>query len=512
MFRRRWSGLPADPIFQPNFKELGYFINEIDEIRLIENPDYYFKYFISKNERWNERQRFAFNRATSKEIHARLDARGFTTTRLPLNTPLSDPHVPIRTSPNLATATRVVLLFGESCQPLGILAQRVIGGKGGIARGSVLNFITALHDQQQCSATDPTSPAVVLTNTGELWWWPEGGRGLTHVERHFIPMSSAVSLGRFHNAKANEIPGHRSVAEHLRAVFDLVLAGGAEGLGVKKEAKLDIIALGDTADEVQTYLDDDEVWKKVGGRLSSLSMLGSFYDREAKSDGFKKFLEERARAYIIHHMPLGVPVAGPNGNPGTTGFTKYGCPVFSAGAAQHVETMLIEALPSVLKFIQEVAMEGESFKNPVFEIFGDQNDAEPQSSWWGTPDGDGEGEDKGPKPAAGAGESEGGGDAVEASGDRVDGTVKEKTAVRVDKEVVETSEEASQLGGTDAQLDTGVDHSKEPVQDEDGLLPADGGPDTGRHDGKTDGPLSNTDQNAQEMKDLVGEIKALRTD
>lgn len=84
MFRRRWSGLPADPVFQPDFKELGYvlfstrssfwlsyiraeltccryFINEIDEIRSIENPDYYFKYFLSKNERWNERQRFAFN-------------------------------------------------------------------------------------------------------------------------------------------------------------------------------------------------------------------------------------------------------------------------------------------------------------------------------------------------------------------------------------------------------------------------------------------------------------------
>jgi hypothetical protein len=87
MFRRRWSGLPADPIFASNLKELGYvlppppplpserslpsvlthsplpsyFINDIDEIRSIEDPDYYFKYFLTKNERWNERQRFAFN-------------------------------------------------------------------------------------------------------------------------------------------------------------------------------------------------------------------------------------------------------------------------------------------------------------------------------------------------------------------------------------------------------------------------------------------------------------------
>jgi hypothetical protein len=33
----------------------------MDEIRSIEDPDYYFKYFLTKNERWNERQRFAFN-------------------------------------------------------------------------------------------------------------------------------------------------------------------------------------------------------------------------------------------------------------------------------------------------------------------------------------------------------------------------------------------------------------------------------------------------------------------
>jgi hypothetical protein len=39
----------------------SYFINDIDEIRSIEDSDYYFKFFLTKNDRWNERQRFAFN-------------------------------------------------------------------------------------------------------------------------------------------------------------------------------------------------------------------------------------------------------------------------------------------------------------------------------------------------------------------------------------------------------------------------------------------------------------------
>lgn len=40
---------------------LRYFVNEDDEIRSIEDPKSYFKFFLYKNERYNERQRFAMN-------------------------------------------------------------------------------------------------------------------------------------------------------------------------------------------------------------------------------------------------------------------------------------------------------------------------------------------------------------------------------------------------------------------------------------------------------------------
>lgn len=39
----------------------SYFINEEDEIRNIEDPKYYFKFLLSKNDRVNDRQRFHFN-------------------------------------------------------------------------------------------------------------------------------------------------------------------------------------------------------------------------------------------------------------------------------------------------------------------------------------------------------------------------------------------------------------------------------------------------------------------
>ncbi len=39
----------------------SYFINDKDQVRSIQDPKYYFHYFISKNERWNDCQRFAMN-------------------------------------------------------------------------------------------------------------------------------------------------------------------------------------------------------------------------------------------------------------------------------------------------------------------------------------------------------------------------------------------------------------------------------------------------------------------
>ncbi|KAL2166931.1 hypothetical protein VTG60DRAFT_1928 [Thermothelomyces hinnuleus] len=381
MFRRRWSGLPADPVFPSDFRELGYFINNVDEIRSIENPDYYFKYYLTKNERWNERHRFAFNQAVRREIHTRLDAQNFTTIPLPLGTPPTDPHVPIRTTPDLVTASRVVLLFGESCQPLGVLAHRVIGGRGGITRGSVLGLVAALRAQPS-SAADPSPPGVLLANAGELWWWPEGRCGLTPVDRHRVPMASAVYLGRYHDPKVNKVAGNRTVGEHVRGVFEATLRGGL----VDEKAKVDVIAVGDTAEEVVNYLDDDEVWEIAGDRLSCMVVLGGCYSsKKFKCEGFKRFVAERGRAYIIHHAHLDTPVAGPEGCPDTAGFTSYGCPVFSAGTAKETETMLIEAQSAVLKWMQEVAMEGTAYKNAVVEIFGDNDSgatAEESNSWW----------------------------------------------------------------------------------------------------------------------------------
>ncbi|KAK0632239.1 Arb2 domain-containing protein [Immersiella caudata] len=367
MFRRRWSGLPADPIYPSNLLELGYFVNNDDEIRSIEDPDCYFKYHATKNERWNERQSFAFNEAMNNVVSSRLDNLGLEKVLLPLGT--TDPnqkHVPIRLTPDLPTKSRVVLIFGEPNQALGIRAYRVCDHTGGINKGSMVGFLTGLL-QQPSSATDRSPPGIILANPGELWWWPEGKKGLTPSARLRIPMASAVHLERVYARGENTTPENGNPNEHVRYIFEKVLP---EFVG--KGAKVDIVAIGESSEEVEKYLNDEEVWGTVGRQMNSMVVLSGLYHSDNfVCEGFKSFMKERARAYIEEGSAADTAIAGPGGNAQCPAFTSYGCPVFSAGEnCNMTETILIKAEECVLKWLLQVTEQGEGYKNPAFEIVG----------------------------------------------------------------------------------------------------------------------------------------------
>jgi hypothetical protein len=56
------SGLSLEPPCDISLILRRYFVNEQDEVRSIKDPDCYFKFFINKNSRVNERQRFQLQR------------------------------------------------------------------------------------------------------------------------------------------------------------------------------------------------------------------------------------------------------------------------------------------------------------------------------------------------------------------------------------------------------------------------------------------------------------------
>lgn len=188
----------------------------------------------------------------------------------------------------------MLVLFGERDQDLGVLAHRVLGGKGdkgggGVNEGSVLSIVQAL------GAEDDEVVGVVLANTGESWWWPEGQRALSFRQSDGVRMKSAVHKGRYFEPRVSGIPGHADVGEHVRMVFESVLDNESF---VGKDARLEVIGLSEGAIEVGKYLDEN--WERWEGRMGCLAILGGgLEDREIKNDRFKAFLKEvrQARQY-----------------------------------------------------------------------------------------------------------------------------------------------------------------------------------------------------------------------
>ncbi|OLN96561.1 hypothetical protein CCHL11_00734 [Colletotrichum chlorophyti] len=335
MFRRRWSGLPKDPIFSSDLKGLGYFVNEQDEIRNIVEPNHYFKYYLTKNGR-----------------------KGLTKVLLPLGVEPSNPNVPIFTSIDLPSASRIIVIFGEPSQDLGNVALRVINGPGGINKGSMVSVVDEAL-RQTSSATDTSPPGIVLANTGELWWWPEGKKPLSPTSALAVPLKSMVHHGRANDVELHSISKNVSPMAHVQYLLEILPSL------ISSTARLDIIGIGLGADNVTKALDDPKAWSVLGHRINTLSLLGSSTNiNELSHEPFKEFLPRRARAYIIDAALALTPIAKPGGNPNTASFTQHGCTVYSSGEEYYVELMLITSRVPILAWLQEVALMGPDYRHP----------------------------------------------------------------------------------------------------------------------------------------------------
>ena len=265
----------------------SYYVNDKDEIRLIANPKFYFKFFFYRNDRFNERQRFHFNEAVECLVHKRLEAEGLQKIILPFGAETSDPHIPIFVSKDIESKSRVIVIFGQSEQELGVLAHRVIGGMGGVNKGSMTSVVKAINEQTS-SKHNSEPPGIILANMGALWWWPEGKRALNSRSSQAVPMKSAVHLGRYYDPKVNAVEGNATPEQHVAYIFDEVLPKL-----VNNQARLDVVVLGDATHFVEWHLNDDSKWAAWGPRMNSLSIVGGSYDKKyVECDGLKQFLPE----------------------------------------------------------------------------------------------------------------------------------------------------------------------------------------------------------------------------
>ncbi|KAI9050259.1 hypothetical protein LZ554_005427 [Drepanopeziza brunnea f. sp. 'monogermtubi'] len=361
MFRRLEKGLPKDPVYPTDLKGLGYFINEEDEIRNIENPRAYFKFFLTKNERHNNVQREAMNEAIRNIISDRLLALGLEKIRLPLGAAADQPHLPIFVSKDLDKKKHVVVLFYEHTQDIGTFAHRIIGAKGGINEGSAVNLVKYI--QAQAFSKDNTdSPGIILANTGQLRWWVRGKKAVTQTSWYSLPQKSAVEPALRFNPLRNSIPGSTTTYEHVETIFNTVIK-----TMTAPDSRLFIIGVSDGAVQASTFMNANfATW---GPRIDAFAALASYFHASEITDPhFADFMLYRARIYVQSQDPAGTWICGEKGDK-KFHVDAYGAPVFSSGEPYYSETMLIKARTQVVDWFKVVAGD-EAYGNPVFTRIG----------------------------------------------------------------------------------------------------------------------------------------------
>ncbi|KAF3490910.1 uncharacterized protein GIQ15_00427 [Arthroderma uncinatum] len=366
MFVFQKDALPKDPVFPQNLKELGYFVNDDDQIRMIGDPEAGFLYKINANERYNEQQREAMNGCIRDIVVSRLHDQGLETLRLPIGAEPNEQHVPILVSPSFKTDKRIIVVFGEPVQDLGIWAYRTIGGDK-INTGSAVDFTAAvlgskctiipvaeqkskpseqtssavLSDTNESNdeANKPPPPGLILTNPGQLVWHCAGERAISLPTWLALPRKYAVDPPMKMTVR-NKIPGNETWQDHVTYVFDEVL-----GKLTSSDAKIDVIGLAEGSLATVRYL--AEHWSTWKSRISSITLGNPLHDvNHLHPPEFAEFISTRCRAYLISEAELDQPVAGRY---------EYGCNCYSSGESKNVECIIPRAYGSMLKWLDHMS-------------------------------------------------------------------------------------------------------------------------------------------------------------
>ncbi|PLN80712.1 Arb2 domain-domain-containing protein [Aspergillus taichungensis] len=354
MFVFSREDLPPDPSFPADLKQLGYFINDRDQIRKISDPKQEFQFKINKNDRWNETQREAMNACIREIVSQRLRASGLVTLRLPLSSSATQPHVPILVSSNISTASRIIVVFGENVQDLGIWAYRNVSSDG-IAAGSAVSFARAVlgleSDTENATSAAKKiknhETALVLTNPGQLIWHCGSSRAMSLQTWLALPRLSAVDPPDTMSDR-NKIPRNETWHGHICHVFETLL--NPQGRFVRKDAKIDIIGLADGGLGAIRYLADE--WDHWRGSISAICISHPLHHapfeldqpgaESSPSDSFPSFVSSRCRAYVLSDKQVGLPVPGSD---------EHVCNCYSSGEELNVECIMPAAWKDMLEWL-----------------------------------------------------------------------------------------------------------------------------------------------------------------
>ncbi|KAH6619954.1 Arb2 domain-containing protein [Boeremia exigua] len=319
MFRRKGDTISPDASYPANLKELGFFINKLGHIRMIEAPDKPFVFNATNIERHNEVRNEALHACSRAEVTERASKLGIKQLFFPQLTTVkpAGPHIPILapSADILRTRKRIVVIINDTLQDLGILAYRQLQRDLGFNGGSVINFAkemvkrSARNDKEGpiqsifddgVSIDDSETPGLVVLNAGQLLYSHKFNRSMTLRSWYALPRKSiAHDAIRIHEEE-NYVEGHRTPAQHIKSVFDQLLCNPEY---VSPDADLYIVAIEDGASNALEVINDD--FDKYGTRIAAMAMIHTLAEiSDLTHPSLKAFLHQRTRQWKYSDLGL----------------------------------------------------------------------------------------------------------------------------------------------------------------------------------------------------------------
>ncbi|KAJ5574192.1 uncharacterized protein N7459_008619 [Penicillium hispanicum] len=337
MFVYRDRDLPPDPGFPSDLGKLGYTINDSDQIRQTANPKEGFKYKINRNDRYNIKNREAMNDCIRTIVLQRLQESGLQIMRLPVGRTAKEPHVPILVSEGIHHSSRIVAVFGEPIQDLGIWAYRS-ANTDGINIGSAVNFTKAVLGEGE----QKTGSVLVVGNTGQLLWHCESSSAVTQQSWLAAPRPYGT-WGQPTLTWRNKIPSNNDWSEHVECVFEHVIR---PNLGPK--TRVDVIGVSEGGRGAIQYLKKYwHIWQPyISGICLGDPLQTTYQDLDmgtlADPRSFTSFVSSRCRGYVLSEAPVGTHQSG---------YRTHGCNCYSSGEALNSECIIVRAWPDMLKWL-----------------------------------------------------------------------------------------------------------------------------------------------------------------
>lgn len=201
---------------------------------------------------------------------------------------------------------------------------------------------------------------------------------MTTLSWDALTRPSAVHDAVVFDLTTNTVERNRTQEEHIAHLLAEVVPQLC-----RKDVKLDVIAVTDSARGVSEYLDNN--WDQFKDRMGSLALVFPYYDLEKFQNGeFKEWLKKRARGYIMAESPPGMGVFGPMG--GKKQWQRgYGMNIYGLPEEVAAENVFPRQFTRIVDWMQEVAKDPEYENEEIVSFEPDDEEEDPveESKWVG---------------------------------------------------------------------------------------------------------------------------------